>query len=79
MASFFGLGTSSTVIKITLDGDADRPKGKLFPSDASAPLVGIYAGQDAVSGTCEVITRTRTSHLQSLYNYVSVSYAYSII
>jgi vacuolar protein sorting-associated protein 26 len=57
MAQFFGFGGSSTVINIKLNGDDERPKGKLITQDPTSPMVGIYAGSDHVSGTAEVVVQ----------------------
>ena len=65
MAQFFGFGGSSIVINIKLNGDDERPKGKLLPQDPNSPMVGIYAGSDHVSGIAEVVVppNKRVEHL----------------
>ena len=45
MASIFGFGGSSTVINVKLNGEENRPKGRLISSDPNSALVGIYSGQ----------------------------------
>ena len=65
MAQLFGFGGSSIVINIKLNGDDERPKGKLLPQDPNSPMVGIYAGSDHVSGIAEVVVppNKRVEHL----------------
>lgn len=65
MAQFFGFGGSSTVINIKLNGDDDRPKGKLITQDPNSPTVGIYAGSDHVSGVADVVVKpgNKVEHL----------------